>query len=88
MVLVVPVVGGEALELVEGTEPAWSPDGEWIYFVRPDGIWRIASAGGAMAPIEGTAAGADPAVSPDGTELAFTRIGEGGKGDIWVVPLP
>ena len=88
VVLVVPVVGGEALELAEGTEPAWSPDGEWIYLVRPEGIFRVAAAGGAPERISGTEAGIEPAVSPDGTELAFTRIGEGGKGDIWVVPLP
>jgi len=88
VILLVSPVGGTPVELAEGTEPAWSPDGEWIYFVRPDGIWRVAAAGGLMEPIEGTAAGAEPAVSPDGTELAFTRIEEDGKGDIWVVPLP
>ena len=88
MILLVSPVGGTPVELAEGTEPAWSPDGAWVYFARQDGIWRIAAAGGAPERLPGTEAGGQPAVSPDGTELAFTRIGEDGKGDIWVVPLP
>jgi hypothetical protein len=85
---VIPTAGGTAVEVAEGLEPAWSPDASWIYFARADGIWRIAAAGGAPERIAGTEAGGEPAVSPDGTELAFTRRGEDGKGDIWVVPLP
>ena len=88
MIVVVPPVGGTPVVLAEGTEPAWGPDGKWIYFSRPDGIWRVRADGGVLSPIEGTSAGTEPAVSPDGTELAFTRRGEDGKGDIWVVPLP
>ena len=88
MILLVSPVGGTPVELAEGTEPAWSPDGARVYFARQDGIWRIAAAGGAPERLPGTEAGGQPAVSPDGTELAFTRIGEDGKGDIWVVPLP
>jgi hypothetical protein len=88
VVVVIPAAGGEGLELVEGTDPAWSPDGEWIYVARPDGIWRVAATGGALARVDGTDAGTQPAVSPDGTHLAFTRRREDGKGDIWVVPLP
>jgi len=88
VIAVVPVSGGEPIELAEGVEPAWNPDGEWIYFSRPDGIWRVRADGGVLEPIEGTSAGMEPAVSPDGSELAFTKRGEDGKGDIWVVPLP
>jgi hypothetical protein len=88
VVVVVPAAGGEPLELVDGTDPAWSPDGEWIYVARPDGIWRVAAAGGVLGRVEGTEGGTEPAPSPDGTELAFTKRGADGKGDIWVVPLP
>jgi len=88
VVLVVPAAGGEPLELLEGTDPAWSPDGEWIYVARPDGIWRVAAGGGVLGRVEGTEGGTEPAVSPDGTELVFTKRAEDGRGDIWVVPLP
>ena len=88
VVLVVPPAGGEPLELLDGMDPAWSPDGEWVYVARPDGIWRVAASGGVLGRVEGTTGGTEPAVSPDGTELAFTRRGDDGKGDIWVVPLP
>lgn len=88
VVAVVPATGGEAIELVEGADPAWSPDGEWIYVTRPDAIWRAAVDGSVFARVDGTDGGTEPAPSPDGTALAFTRRGEDGKGDIWVVPLP
>ena len=38
--------------------------------------------------LRGAEGGTEPAVSPDGTKLAFTKRGGDGKGDIWVVPLP
>ena len=85
VVVLIPATGGEGI--IEGTDPAWSPDGEWVYVTRPDGIWRVAATGGTLGRIEGTAGGTEPAVSPDGTMLAFTKRGEDGKGDIWVVPL-
>ena len=88
IVSVIPAAGGEPVDLVEGTDPAWSPDGQWIYVARTDRIWRVAATGGVLVPIEGTEGGTEPAVSPDGKELAFTRLNEAGKGDIWVVPLP
>jgi hypothetical protein len=88
VVAVVPVAGGEPLELVEGSDPAWSPDGQWVYVARPDGIWRVGAGGGVLGWVDGTEGGTQPAVSPDGMELAFTKRDENGKGDIWVVPLP
>jgi hypothetical protein len=88
VILTIPPGGGEPLELLEGTDPAWSPDGAWLYVARPDGIWRVAAGGGVLGRVEGTEGGTQPAVSPDGTELAFTKRSEDGKGDIWVVPLP
>ena len=88
VVVVIPATGGEGLELVEGADPTWSPDGEWVYVSRPDGIRRAAVTGGVLVRIDGTNGGTQPAVSPDGANLAFTKRREDGKGDIWVVPLP
>lgn len=79
--------GGEGVELTEGRDPAWSPDGEWVFFARSDGIWRVPATGGEPEPVPGTDGGSQPAVSPDGTELAYTVRGEDGKGDVWIVPL-
>ena len=88
VVAVIPAGGGEALDLLEGTDPAWSPDGQWVYVARADGIWKAAATGGVFVRIEGTEGGFEPAASPDGRELAFTRLDAAGKGDIWVVPVP
>lgn len=88
VVAVVASGGGVPVEIGEGTEPAWSPDGQWIFVARPDGVWRLSVSGGAEERIDGTAGGREPAVSPDGRELAFSRVGVDGKGDIWVVRLP
>jgi hypothetical protein len=88
VIQVIPAAGGAPIELADGIDPAWSPDGAWVFYARPDGIWRAAAEGGVFERIEGTEGGTEPAVSPDGSEVAFTRRGEDGKGDIWVVPLP
>jgi Tol biopolymer transport system component len=60
-------------------EPAWSPDGATIAFVRTGGeasgdLWLAAAAGGAERPLMASdPAGAQraPAWSPDGAQLAF-----------------
>jgi hypothetical protein len=88
VVSVIPPTGGEPVDLIEGTDPAWSPDGLWVYVAREDGIWRVAATGGVFVRIAGTEGGVEPAVSPDGADLAFTRLDGAGKGDIWVVSLP
>ena len=88
VIRVISPTGGEPVELVEGVDPAWGPDGDWIYYGRDDGIWRVRPGGGVFERVPDTEGGSEPAVSPDGRSLAFTRRGEDGKGDIWVVPLP
>lgn len=80
--------GTERLELGEGEDPAWSPDGSSIYVRRADGIVRVPRAGGAATPVAGTERGRSPAVSPDGTRLAFSRRKPSDLTldyDIWVV---
>jgi hypothetical protein len=81
--------GSEARSLGEGRRPAWAPDGSALYVERSDAIWRVVLADGTATPVEGTEGGTQPAVSPDGTRLAFVRrtgLDEGGT-DIWVVTL-
>lgn len=75
-------------DLTEGIDPAWSPDGAWIYHRANGHIERVPSNGGAAEAIAGTEGGWWPAVSPDGSRLAFMRRETEASWDIWVVPLP
>ncbi len=88
VVAAVPAEGGTRIELAEGRDPAWSPDGGWIYFVRPDGVWRMPAGGGTATFVPGTEGGTQPAVAPNGGELAFTRRTAGGARNVWVVGVP
>lgn len=84
--------GSESRDLGEGDEPAWSLDGDHIYFSHQGRIWRIAPNGSAREPIDDTVNGREPAVSPDGRFLAFSRLlNEVGEVvpdfEIYVLPL-
>lgn len=83
--------GSGLATVVEGEEPAWSPDGAWLYFRRGDRIWRSAPDGSGAEPLPGTEGGREPAVSPDGRMLAFARrLGsdeDQATYDIWLLPL-
>jgi TolB protein len=76
-------------------EPVWSHDGKSIYFVSPRGPARgesfhIYRHDLASATDEQIVAGIQPAVSPDGNQLAYVAPERGrlGSGGIWVKPLP
>ena len=88
LVLVKPD-GTSRRELGEGVEPAWAPDGNAIYVRRPlDGsIWRVPVDAGAASRVAGTTGGGEPAVSPDGRFLAFTRRTSTGNHDLYVLRI-
>lgn len=74
-----------------GADPAWSPDSRYLYVstTQPGHpvIARIDVEAFTVDLIEGTEAGIEPAVSPDGRRIAFARPGDGAH-DIWVIELP
>jgi Tol biopolymer transport system component len=83
------VASGAITDLGEpGRDPAWSPSGDALFVSRLGAIWRVPLANPAAAtPVPSTTRGRHPAVSPDGTRLAFTLLDAAGLGDVWVVPL-
>jgi len=86
--------GGATLRLTKGPhpahDPAWLPDSSSVLFTsirdeRP-GIWKVARLGGTETLV--VANGEDPAVSPDGTLLAFVReAGPAGNHRVFVAPI-
>ena len=79
--------GSTQVDLGIGEDPAWSPDGRYIYARRNDAIWRIAADGSGALEVAGTSGGREPVVSPSGDHLAFARLTAKGDYDIWVVGL-
>lgn len=57
------------------TDPAWSPDGRRLAFVRDDAIWVAGRDGSDLHAVPGTSGnhGAAPAWSADGKRLVFNR---------------
>ncbi len=82
-----PITTHEAVDV----EPEWSRDGASLFFVsargRGFGIYRHNLAAGTDTLIVG---GIQPAVSPDGRQLAYVASVRGrlGSGGIWVKDLP
>lgn len=67
-----------------GTHPSWTPDGSWLLFERvtddghdvTDGdLWALHQEGRLVRLTRGPAIDRHPAVSPDGTRVAFLRDG-------------
>lgn len=95
---VVSVDGGKVERITTDpkvdVEPVWSHDGASIYFVSARGaargesfhIYRHDLASGAEDQI---VEGIQPAISPDGTQLAFVARVSGhlGSGGLWISPL-
>jgi Tol biopolymer transport system component len=79
--------GSDVREIGEGWDPAFSPDGGTLFFRRDDGIWRMPAGGGSAVFVQGTEGGRAPAVSPDGTLLAFSRRSTAADLDVWIAEL-
>ncbi len=79
--------GSGVIEVGEGEEPAWAPDGKTIFYRDRDQIWQLNIESGAVNPVPRTESGREPAVSPDGRHLAFAKRTSSGKHDIWIVLL-
>lgn len=95
LIVLVRPDGSEERVLGSGTDPAWSPDGLFVYAssvpggdILADMIVRLPLDGGAATAVPRTEQGIEPAVSPDGRRLAFSRSTGGRSHDIWVVDLP
>lgn len=82
----------DLFDLEAASDPAISPDGRWIAYVRRSGdimtdrfrrsIWLIDTSTGAQAPL---ATGASqPVWSPDGGRLAYIAAAEGGRAQLFV----
>lgn len=76
-------------------QPTWGRNGRGLYYVSArDGGFRIyrheLATRGDSVPDSPVARGIQPAVSPDGTQLAYVAPVQGrlGSGGVWVMPLP
>ena len=85
--------GGEPLRLTDGPgenrKPTWFPDGRTLAFVStrggPAAVWKVSRLGGSPSQL---LENCDmPAISPDGTRIAFSRAGPSGKLRIWLAPI-
>jgi Tol biopolymer transport system component len=81
--------GTGAVDVTSGEEPAFSPDGNTLYFRDDVDLYRIPRAGGTPEKLPNTEDGHSPAVSPDGRWLAFSRTPElpNPNGNIWILNL-
>jgi hypothetical protein len=77
--------GSGLLELGSGRDPTWGADGS--LFFRDGGRVRVRSADGTVRDVPDTEAGGWPAVSRQGTHLAFVRVDSLTGSDLWVVRL-
>jgi eukaryotic-like serine/threonine-protein kinase len=66
--------GGEPVFIANGCSATFSPDGEWLYYssaCQSDGQIRRARLDGSQITDIGTVPGRNPALSPDGSLIAF-----------------
>lgn len=65
--------GSASVDLGDGMDPAWSANGQTLYFVRDRKIWARNMATGTERQVPDTERGRQPAPSPGGGMLAFVR---------------
>ena len=79
--------GSDLTPLGVGDEPAWAPSGETLYYATAGQIWRLALSSGNAVRLPDAQRGREPAVSPDGRHLAYSKLSDDGDYDIWVLPI-
>jgi Tol biopolymer transport system component len=79
---------GQPRRLTDGSQPFWSRNGNWIYFVSdPDGspqIWKISPVGGQPAQLTRNG-GVLPMESPDGKFVYFAK--DMSCRSLWRIPV-
>lgn len=89
----VDIRGGTPLRLTDDSAvdayPAWFPDGRAIAFVSDRtgerSLWKVGQLGGGATMLVPNAL--QPAISPEGERIAFSRLAPGGSTRIWVASL-
>lgn len=74
----------DASDSRQGFEPAFSPNGQTIAFVRLNEIWLMNADGSNQRTLPTPSQGFSPGWSPDGTRLTFSRSSQFGF-DIWIM---
>jgi Tol biopolymer transport system component len=90
---VVDTRGGDPLRLTNDPaierDPTWYADGSGVAYASDHGegpsVWRVPRLGGA--PVLLLPDAEDPAISPDGTRIAFARVGPKSDRRVFVAPL-
>jgi Tol biopolymer transport system component len=84
-------LGGPPTRILErGANPNFSRDGRLLVFESGSRLWTAAADGSNLREVTGTPGvpytiPMAPAVSPDGSHIAFFRAAAGPNGDLWVV---
>lgn len=92
-----PITFDDLAKLERISEPAVSPDGRWVAYVRGvvdmeanrtlRKIWLVPTAGGEPRQLtRGEGSDSRPQWSPDGQTLAFIST-RGGKSQVWLIPV-
>ena len=88
----VPSLGGTPTRIVDrGVNPNFSRNGQRMTWETPEGIWVAAADGSGARAVDGVppryySVARSPALSPDGTSIAFFHAEIGPNGDFWVIP--
>lgn len=76
---------GPPVELTEGEQPAFSPDGQWVVYNHLNNLYKIPTMGGAPVQLTGIGRDLHPHWSPAGDRIVFERVNGGQFEDIFVM---